>query len=320
MFVPSVGVMHDFTQPLPWSVPAGQYYGECLELIVEAERLGYDAVWLSEHHGRADGFVPSPLVAAAAIAARTSRIRIGTNVVLLPLHHPLRVAEDGAVVHALSNGRLVLGVGQGYAPHEFALFGVNPKQRPSRFEDGIAVLRRTWGDGRTGFEGRRFTLPDGPFSPTPAGPAPIYIGAVSPTAVDRAVRLGDGLIVYVTELAAVADRYAVLREAMRRHGRVGFPFVLTGVAYVARDAEEAWAQAGPALARLESGLRGVELTADHLDREAYLVGTPQEVAARLTALHAEVPFDHFAFWGRLPGITVDQARDSMTLLAAVLFS
>lgn len=121
---PTFGVMHDFAQRMPMITPAPTYYAECLELIKDAERYGFDAVWLSEHHGRADGFAPSPLVAAAAIAARTSKIKIGTNVVQLPLHHPLRVGEDGAVVHAVSNGRLILGVGRGYAEHEFALFDV----------------------------------------------------------------------------------------------------------------------------------------------------------------------------------------------------
>lgn len=143
--------MHDFRQPLPWRTSAATYYAECLELIEAAERLGYETVWLAEHHGTCDGVVSSPLVLAAAIAARTRRIKVGTNVMLLPLHHPIRVAEDGAAVHAVSGGRLILGVGQGYAPHEFALFGVERSHRPSQFEEGIDVIRRAWRDGRTGF-------------------------------------------------------------------------------------------------------------------------------------------------------------------------
>lgn len=116
--MPTFGIMHDFRRP-----DGGdhhEYYAECLDEVALADRLDLDAVWLSEHHLTDDGMTPAPLVLAAAIAARTSRLRIGTSVLVLPLHHPLRVAEEAAVVDLLSGGRLVLGVGQGYAEREFA--------------------------------------------------------------------------------------------------------------------------------------------------------------------------------------------------------
>lgn len=312
---PSFGVLHDFSQPLPATVPWPAYYAETLDLITDAERLGYDTVWLSEHHGRADGFAPSPLVAAAAIAARTSRIRIGTNILLLPLHHPLRVAEDGAVVHAVSDGRLILGVGRGYAEDEFALFQAPLEQRTSRLEDGIGIIRRAWRDGRTGFQGRRYTLPDGPFTPQPPADAPIYVGAVAPAAVDRAVRLADGLLVYVSAERDLPPRYQTYAAALAVADRSAetFPFVWTGVAHVADSADQAWSEAGPCLAYLEDQLRIARgedrpITADDLDPADFLVGRPEEVAERLVTLRGTVPFDHFAFWGRLPGLTVEQAR------------
>jgi alkanesulfonate monooxygenase SsuD/methylene tetrahydromethanopterin reductase-like flavin-dependent oxidoreductase (luciferase family) len=320
---PSFGVMHDFSQQLPLTTPPHVYYGECLDLVVTAERAGFDAVWMSEHPGRADGFAPSPLVAAAAIAARTSRIRIGTNVVLLPLHHPLQVAEDGAVVHAFSGGRLVLGVGQGYSPHEFGLFGVQRTGRTERFEEGIEIIRRAWRAGRTGYDGRRFSLPDGPFSPQPPAHAPIYVGAVAPAAVDRGVRLADGLLVDVTAEEDLYGRYETYTDALERAGRKPetFPFVWTSVAHVSASAEEAWAEAGPTLAYLEDQLRiarGEEkpITVDDLDSGAFLVGSPAEVAARLRAIRERAPFDHFAFWGRLPGLSAEQAARATELFAA----
>jgi alkanesulfonate monooxygenase SsuD/methylene tetrahydromethanopterin reductase-like flavin-dependent oxidoreductase (luciferase family) len=129
---PTLGILHDFRRPPDNPGGYGAYYAECVAEVEEADRLGLAAVWLSEHHLTTDGFLPSPLAMLAALAVRTRRIELGTNVLLLPLHHPLRVAEDAAVVDLLSGGRLVLGVGQGYAPHEFAAFGVDLRSRPAR--------------------------------------------------------------------------------------------------------------------------------------------------------------------------------------------
>jgi alkanesulfonate monooxygenase SsuD/methylene tetrahydromethanopterin reductase-like flavin-dependent oxidoreductase (luciferase family) len=140
--LPRFGIMHDFRRPSGDPSTTAEYYAQCLAEAAEADRLGYDMVWLSEHHFTDDGMLPSPLVAAAAVAARTSHIGIGTNVLVLPLHHPLRVAEDAAVVDLISGGRLVLAVGQGYAPAEFAGFGVDRTHRPGRLEEGISVLPR----------------------------------------------------------------------------------------------------------------------------------------------------------------------------------
>jgi alkanesulfonate monooxygenase SsuD/methylene tetrahydromethanopterin reductase-like flavin-dependent oxidoreductase (luciferase family) len=312
--------MHDFRQMRPWRASAAEYYRECLGLIEEAERLGYETVWLSEHHGTGDGFLPAPLVAAAAISSRTTRIKIATNVLVLPLHHPLRVAEDASVVQALSGGRLILGIGQGYNPHEYELFGVNLRHRPSRFEEGMALIRRAWRDGRTGFTGRRFVLPDGPFAPTPTPQVPLLVGAVGPVAVDRAVRTGDGLIVYVSRPTDLPERSLAMTEALERHRRPrdSFTFNVTSVAHVADDADQAWARAAPGIAYLESALQQHPLRAEDLDRDAYLVGTPTDIARRIVNLHRQIPFDHFAFWARLPGLTLEQAAQSQRLLAQAL--
>jgi len=134
----------------PFGLVAGALVG--VDQIVWAESLGYGSVWLSEHHFVEDGYTPSPLVLAAAVAVRTDRVRIGTSLVVLPLHDPVRVAEDAATVSILSGGRFELGVAQGYRLEEFEAFGRRPNHRPSLLEEGIEILRRSWSGDPLRFE------------------------------------------------------------------------------------------------------------------------------------------------------------------------
>src|SRR5262245_15662035 len=159
------------------------YSAERVEEVVVAVRLGFDGAWLSEHHLATDGVLPSPLVMAGVLLARTTRIRVGTNVLVLPLHHPVRVAEDAAVLSLLSDGRFALGVGQGYAEREFAVFGADRRRRGALLEEGVGVLRRAWA-GELGV------------TPRPRGEIPIYAAGVTAAGLRRAARIGDGIIIY----------------------------------------------------------------------------------------------------------------------------
>jgi probable F420-dependent oxidoreductase len=324
--VPTFGLWYDFRQRLPLGDYA-RFYADCFEEIEEAERLGYAGIWLSEHHFVDDGYLPSPLVVAAAIAARTERMTIGTNVLLLPMHHPLRVAEDAAVADLISGGRLVLGVGQGYVQHEFEALGFDRKYRPSLFEEGVEIIRRAWEEGRTGYEGKRWRFEDLPFEPRPERRPPIYIGAFRDPAIDRAARMADGFLAS-TGGGAFAETYRKVREALAKNGRADedFPFVASGVAYVHEDSEWARGDVAPAIAYQRSRYaewgadRGApepeQIRPEDLPWERYLVGNPNEVADGLIRLHAEAPYDHFCFWGRLPGITHEQALENMRLFAS----
>lgn len=124
-------------------IPHKQLYAEMLEQVSAAEELGFESAWLTEHHFIADGYCPSLLVTAAAIAARTKRIRIGTGVLLLPLHNPIKLAEDASVVDIVSEARLILGLGLGYRQEEFDGFGVSLRDRKGRMEEGIEILKKT---------------------------------------------------------------------------------------------------------------------------------------------------------------------------------
>src|SRR2546421_1743640 len=123
------GVTYDFRNPAHAGRSFVQLYRETLDHIVAAEDMGFDTVWLTEHHLPDDGYLPSLLPMAAAVAQRTRKVHIGTDVILLPLHHPLRVAEDGAVVDILSHGRFALGAAVGYRPMEFEMLGVSVHER-----------------------------------------------------------------------------------------------------------------------------------------------------------------------------------------------
>src|SRR5436305_7039308 len=111
----------------------GRFYPEALEEVVLAEELGFDSVWMEEHHGLVDHYWPSPMMVLAGFATRTSRIRLGTDVVVLPFYHPTRAAEDAAMLDVISNGRFTLGAAIGYRPAEFAMFGVDLERRGARF-------------------------------------------------------------------------------------------------------------------------------------------------------------------------------------------
>ena len=138
------GLWFDFRNPPQWRRPYEDVYAETIEQVVWAEGLGYEGAWLSEHHFAPDGYSPSPVVIAAAIAMKTKRMRIGTNVLLLPLYHPVRLAEDCATVHILSRGRFELGVGLGYRVNEFVGYGIPYNERAGRTNEGLGIIRRLW--------------------------------------------------------------------------------------------------------------------------------------------------------------------------------
>ena len=159
------GVMAN-THPAP-GTDLTQMVDEVIAEAQQAERCGFDSFFLTEHHQEASGYLPSPLPLAAAIAARTLRIRIGTGIAILPLYHPTRLAEDCAVIDIISKGRLILGVGQGYQEGDFAAFGLKVSDRVSLFEEGIEILRRAWTEEKVYFVGKRYTLQNVMVTPKP---------------------------------------------------------------------------------------------------------------------------------------------------------
>ena len=189
------GVMYDFRNPrAAWWKPYPTLLREFLGQIVAVEEMGYDNIWVTEHHFVEDDYNPSVMTAMAAIAARTERIRIGAFVMLMPFQDPVRIAEDGACVDNWSNGRLDLGVGQGYRIDEFAGFCMPRRERSARMAEGIELVDRLWTQERVTFEGRFNRVKDVRLSPKPVQKPrpPIWIGARAAALCAMAGRGGQG--------------------------------------------------------------------------------------------------------------------------------
>ena len=171
-------IKYDLRNPAAWRKPWADVYAHFLDQVVWADDNGFDTVMLHEHHFSDDGYLPSPFTAAAAIAARTRRIRIRLALVLLPLKHPVQVAEDAAVLDIISGGRLEVVVGAGYVPGEFEGYGISIKQRPSRMEEAVEIIKRCWSEEEFSHTGKHWTLRNVRVMPKPLQqPMKLLMGA-----------------------------------------------------------------------------------------------------------------------------------------------
>src|SRR5436190_103458 len=206
--------------------PRGEHLDRCIdEAIAEAqlaEASGFDPCFFGEHHQDHDGFLPSPLIVAAAVAARTTRLRVGTSVILLPLHHPVHVAEDVITLDLVSKGRVILGVGIGYQADDFRAFAVPMDERLARFEESVEIIRLCWAGERFSFRGKHYTLEDVQVSPRPyqKSEPPLWIGASVTAAARRAGRIADGFVgTPSTGLANATHLADAYKNAAREAGR-----------------------------------------------------------------------------------------------------
>jgi len=224
-------------------------YRDCLEEIVTAEKLGFDSTIIAEHHFTEDGVSPSPNVVCAAIGALTARMRIGPGVLLLPLHNPIEVAEQAAVLDNLTNGRLILGVGLGNRLADFEGYSVNFSERKRRMEESLQLLGRLLSEEEVTFSGRHFKANKVTVTPRPVQKPrpPIWIGAEkSENAVKRAAQFGDAWIPSPLMPRGILKRYVkVYEDEVKSSGkdlsRLERP--LRKDAYVSSDASTAWEEA-----------------------------------------------------------------------------
>lgn len=217
-------------------------YQAGVEMAAWADRHGFDTIGLSEHHVTDDGFLSSPLLLAMAVASRTERIGINVGALLLPLHEPLRIAEDVAVLDMIAGGRASVTVGIGYRPEEYAALGQDWSRRGARMDECIQVLLRAWSGEPFEYRGQRVRV-----LPRPVSRAQqlLYVGGNSAAAARRAARHGLVFLPAVDDDALVE----VYRSECARLGRRGFVVLpnAPSTTFLAEDVEEGWREHGPAM-------------------------------------------------------------------------
>jgi alkanesulfonate monooxygenase SsuD/methylene tetrahydromethanopterin reductase-like flavin-dependent oxidoreductase (luciferase family) len=321
------GLWFDFRNPVSTGRATADVYAETLELITQAEAWGYDDIWLSEHHFIEDGYLPSLLPMAAAVAARTQRVTIGTNVLLMPFHHPIRLAEDCAVVDNLSNGRLIFGPAVGYRLEEFATFNVPRRLRGRITEEAVQIMTRCWEEDEFSFHGEVFQFDNVRCTPKPVQKPriPIWFGATQGEAIRRAARLGDGL------LGGGPNGRSAYIEALREYGKDWeHPRIASGGRwiFVSEDPEADWERIKPhALYQLQNYASWFKAAgqpafgdppvdyADLESRNQYLVARPDEIAASIRQAWEAAPFERHYVWAVIPGVPVAMAAKSVELFA-----
>lgn len=332
------GVALFFRNPPPTSTSFADLYRNELALASAAEELGYDNIWLTEHHFVDDGYSPSLLPIAAAIGARTRRVRIGTFVLLLPLHNALRVAEDAATVDIISEGRFDLGVGQGYRVPEFVGFNVPREERGARLAEGVEVIRRVWTESNVTFEGRfnqltNVTVVPGPVQkPCP----PIWLAARGPKSIARAARNGYHLMG-----TGGVDQQQMYDAALKDCGRQPEEFNIAQLrtVFVAPTANEAWDQAEAGAHYVmscygkwfieASDLPGDEVYGANIPPvgklrhsetaglfgEPLIIGTPEDAIRMIEDYQKRSRFTHLVMATALPGIDHRKVLRSLELFA-----
>ncbi|TDJ63297.1 MAG: LLM class flavin-dependent oxidoreductase [Proteobacteria bacterium] len=330
------GIMEDFRNPLKWRRPFPEFYNAILDQIVRAETLGYDNVWLTEHHFTEDGYNPSLLPTAAAIAARTSRIRIGSFILLLPYQHPVRAAEDVACIDILSNGRFDFGIGQGYSYHEWNALCMDRRTRGMRMREGIDIIKRLFTEERVSYDGRYTQIKDLTLSPkTVQQPhPPIWIGARGPKAIRNAAKLGYHLMATLGP-----DPAPLYIETLKAEGRDPklFNIAQLRMVYLANSNAQAWDECQDHLWHLLTFYQDILAEANDADGDdkplpasgpaelrhsplaaQMLIGSPDDVGKKLEHFCQNHQCTDFIMDMQFPGIDPAKATRSMELFAREL--
>lgn len=291
-----------------------------------AEQLGYDSISIEEHHNAA-GYVPLPLMALSAIATRTSRLLLHSNIVILPLYHPVQIAEQAAMVQFMSGGRLLFGVGLGYLPAEFASMSVPFRERAGRMEESLSLLKRLWTEEDVAFDGKYYRFQHATVRPRldQIGLPPVLVGGWVEAAIRRAARLADGWTPGPTVSFDILQHcYSIFRDELKRQGKpLDGEYLATRELFCARTRNEAVEIGGRPMYRFYKQtylqwphpyLREPErrMPYEELARDRFVIGDPDDCAEAVGRLR-DLGVTHLTFRMQPPGVQWDDAVASMRL-------
>jgi len=304
---------------------------ETLEQARLIRSLGFDSIWAGEHHATPGFHFYPQLPLLQRVAVEAPGLAIGTNLILLPLHNPIEIAEIGAFMDLVTGGRFLLGLGLGYRPEEFAIFGVPIEERASRLTEGVEIIRRLWTEDRVTHEGRHWKFADVAIRPRPLQQPrpPILIGAQVDAAIVRAAKISDGwLVVPQPKTEELPAQVKLFRDARTAAGLPQSPHIcrLYEVACAARE-DEAFRRAAPHLlekyASYAAWGMGGGASADagaspeeqlrRLAAGRFAIGTPEQVTEALLAQH-RAGVTHLTMRVSWPGMAQEDILAGIELL------
>lgn len=321
------GYLYDFRNPQPWRRPWTELYAETLDTIAWTESIGFHGAWVPEHHGAEDGYMPSPMVTLAAIAARTKTMAIGSGVALAPLYHPVRFAEDCAVLDTLANGRLEMALAIGYRRRETASYGVDFTKRGARFDEFLEIVRRLWAGETVTFEGKHYSVENARIvPPAPRGQIPLFIGGFAEKALARVAKYADGYFgnedvcgLYADKLreqgkdpAAARIRIQGLFVTVARDPAAAMEELAPYFHYVNNGYSE-WLNEDKAVGIADPMLKPMSLE-DFKQSRILQIWTPEQAIEKFRAMQSRISIEHFMMM--MPaGLPQGRFRDYAQLFA-----
>ncbi len=308
--------------PCTQDPPSGDNVDRLLREIFEqaelCEEVGFDGFFFTEHHQQEDGYLPNPVLLAGLVGARTQKIKVGTCVLLQPLYHPVRLAEDIAVIDQATGGRMVVGTGIGYQGPDFDCVGVSPKERARRTEEGVEIMRQAWGGEPFSYPSRYHTIENVRVTPRPkqAGGPPIWLAAWSPPGIARAAKMADGWIADpVQALSVIKEEADEYRRLAKEAGRK--PYIcLMRDCIIGESRADAQAKSNPTMLThhyyfeggayvMDEHLKDVksteDLTFDVAAKERLIAGSPEECLDQLQMWREAIQPDSLMIRMRQPG-------------------
>jgi probable F420-dependent oxidoreductase len=313
-------------------VEDSRYFAESLRQVELAEEHGFDSVWLEEHHGTSGHYLPSPFIYLAGYATRTERLVLGTDIAILPLYHPVRVAEDVAQLDVMSNGRVILGVAIGYRPEEFAAFQTPLDGRGAQFVEMLKLIQQLWTGEKVTYESERYQLTDFTLEPCPIQRPrpPIWLGGWGKLALKRAAAMGDawvpGPTANLAKLKEAQERYhahlaelgihpndrehpltrdVIIAEKRAQAEELAERFLLP--AY--RDEYSRWDHPLIGTADTTATDRLAELRHDR-----FIIGSPDQVIEQIRYFEDQFGMDHLICRLHFPGMTPEVVTESIELI------